>query len=133
MTEISEIINRCQQLGIRLSLGLRVEGWSKAPADLQDAIRLHKEEFLCLLRSQSNEEGMSTVEATTKASPWGTPIADASDPTDPVLQRHPTECDCFRAGVLRCGVPCVWAWPPGAKAGDKALPLLAPEQRSNDQ
>jgi hypothetical protein len=28
------------------------------------------------------------------------------------------------SGVLRCGVACVWAWPPGAKIGNKALPLV---------
>jgi len=52
--------------------------------------------------------------------PWGIPIPDGWDAADPVFQRHPFECDCFRAGVLRCGVPCVWAWPPGVKPGDKA-------------
>lgn len=51
---------------------------------------------------------------------WGIPIPDGWDPNDPVFQRHPRECDCFRYGVLGCGVPCVWAWPPGAKIGDKA-------------
>lgn len=51
---------------------------------------------------------------------WGIPIADGWDTDDPMFQRHPLECDCFRAGVLRCGVPCIWAWPPGAKPGDKA-------------
>ena len=58
-----------------------------------------------------------------KRTPWGIPIADRWDATDPVFQRHPMECGCFRDGILRCGVPCVWAWPPGAKIGDKALPL----------
>ena len=54
---------------------------------------------------------------------WGVPIPEGWDPADQVFSRHPLECDCFRAGVLRCGVPCVWAWPTGAKIGDKAPPL----------
>ena len=56
---------------------------------------------------------------------WGIPIPDGWDPSDPVFQRHPRECDCFRYGVLRCGVPCVWAWPPGAMIGSKVRRRLA--------
>jgi hypothetical protein len=52
--------------------------------------------------------------------PWGIPIPEGWDPADPVFQRHPAECDCYRHGVLRCGVPCIWAWVPGAQPGDKA-------------
>jgi len=58
-----------------------------------------------------------------KRTSWGIPIPEGSDPCDRVFTRHPRECDCFRAGVLRCGVPCVWAWPQGAKVGDKAVSL----------
>ena len=70
----------------------------------------------------------ASVPATTSGEPikktrWGIPVPDGWDPNDPVFQRHPRECDCFRYGVLRCGVPCVWAWPPGAKIGDKATRL----------
>lgn len=54
---------------------------------------------------------------------WGIPIPDGWDLNDPVFRRHPRECDCFRRGVLRCGVSCVWAWPPGARVGDKAMRL----------
>jgi len=54
---------------------------------------------------------------------WGIPIPDGWSLDDPVFLRHPNECDCFRYGVLHCGVPCVWAWPPGAKIGDKAMRL----------
>jgi len=53
--------------------------------------------------------------------PWGIPIPDGWDVDDPVFQRHPAQCTCFRNGVLRCGVPCIWAWPPGAKPGNKVL------------
>jgi hypothetical protein len=45
----------------------------------------------------------------TRKTPWGIPIPDARDPNDPVFQRHPKECDCYRDGILRCGVACVWA------------------------
>jgi hypothetical protein len=45
------------------------------------------------------------------------PVPEGYDPNDPVFQRDPNECDCYRRGVLTCGVPCVWAWPPGAKTG----------------
>jgi hypothetical protein len=117
VNEISEILTRCQQLGIRLSLGLRVQGWSKAPSDLQDAIRLHKGE---LMRLQSDKDGFSAAGASPKTTPWGIPIADGCDPNDPVFRRHPAECDCYRHGTLHCGVPCVWAWPPEARPGDKA-------------
>jgi len=54
---------------------------------------------------------------------WGIPIPDGWNPDDPVFRRHPNECDCFRYGVLGCGVPCVWAWPMGAKIGNKARRL----------
>jgi hypothetical protein len=59
-----------------------------------------------------------------RITPWGIPIPDGWDPNDPVFQRDPMECGCFRDGVLRCAVPCVWAWPPGAKPGDKAIRLI---------
>ena len=49
MNELREILTRCHQRGIRLGLGLRVEGWSKAPTDLQEDIRHHKQEILALL------------------------------------------------------------------------------------
>lgn len=52
--------------------------------------------------------------------PWGIPIPEGWDPADPVFQRHPAECDCYRHGVLRCGIPCIWAWVPVAQPGDKA-------------
>ena len=52
---------------------------------------------------------------------WGIPIPDGWDPNDPVFQRHPNECDCFCHGILRCGVPCVWAWPPGARQGYRVV------------
>jgi len=58
-----------------------------------------------------------------KTTRWGIPIPDGWDTNDPVFQRHPMECDCFRSGELRCGTPCVWAWPPGARVGDKAPSL----------
>ena len=57
---------------------------------------------------------------------WGIPIPDGWNPDDPVFQRHPRECDCFCSGVLRCGVACVWAWPPGARLGSKAMRLNLP-------
>ena len=56
-----------------------------------------------------------------KRTPWGIPIADSLDATDPVFRRRPAECNCFRDGILRCAVSCIWAWPPEAKIGDKAL------------
>jgi hypothetical protein len=120
VNESYEILARCHQYGIRLGLGLRVEGWSKAPADFQEDIRSYRDELLNLLLSQSSKNGFDAERSTGRTTPWGIPIADGYDPADPVFQRHPLECDCFRAGVLRCGVPCVWAWPPGAKPGDKA-------------
>jgi len=123
LTETDRILARCQGLGIRLGLGLRVEGWSKAPADLQDAIRLHKDALLGTVQRQTDKEAPSTAEATGMTTPWGIPIPDDWDPNDPVFRRHPLECDCFRTGTLRCGIPCVWAWPPGAKVGDQAPPL----------
>jgi len=55
-----------------------------------------------------------------KRTRWGIPIPDGWDATDAVFQRHPMECICYRQGVLQCGVPCVWAWPPDAKPGDLA-------------
>lgn len=54
---------------------------------------------------------------------WGIPISPGWDPADPVFRRHPKECACFLNGVLNCGVPCVWAWPPGARRGSKAMRL----------
>lgn len=54
---------------------------------------------------------------------WGIPIPDGWDPNDPVFRRHPNECACFLNGVLNCGVACVWAWPPGARRGSKAMRL----------
>ena len=54
---------------------------------------------------------------------WGIPISPGWNPANPVFRRRPDECDCFRHGVLRCGVACVWAWPPGARIGSKAMSL----------
>ena len=56
-----------------------------------------------------------------KRTRWGIPIPDGWDANDPVFQRHPNECDCFCHGILRCGVPCVWAWPPGARQGYRVV------------
>ncbi len=86
------------------------------------------------LRNDNNWGGDTTgANEVDRTTAWGIPIPAGWDAADPVFQRHPIECDCFRVGVLRCGVPCIWAWLPGAKVGDKALLLLAPEQRSDDQ
>lgn len=57
---------------------------------------------------------------------WGIPISDDRDVNDPIFQRHPNECDCYRNGALRCGIPCIWAWPPGAKIGSKAMRPMRP-------
>ena len=51
---------------------------------------------------------------------WGIPIPDGWDAGDPMFQRRLDECGCYRSGVLRCGVPCIWAWAPGAKIDDRA-------------
>lgn len=84
------------------------------------------------LRNDGNEDGGTTAVAElVRATPWGIPIPDGWDATDPVFQHHPMECGCFRDGILRCGVPCVWAWPPGAKIGDKALLLAINESPNN--
>jgi len=83
------------------------------------------------LRNHGNENGGATgATEPARTTPWGIPIPDGWDATDPVFQRHPMECSCFRDGVLRCGVPCVWAWPPGAKVGDKALSLGGAEVKT---
>ena len=34
--------------------------------------------------------------------------------------KSPWECSCYSVGVLRCAVPCNWAWSPDAKKGDLA-------------
>jgi len=63
----------------------------------------------------------STATAPSRVTRWGIPIGEGWDPSDRVFARHPSECRCFRQGELRCAVPCVWAWPPGAPLGDKVL------------
>ena len=69
---------------------------------------------------QAQEGAVPNAGRTTR---WGIPIPEGWDPNHPIFQRHPLECTCFRDGVLRCAVPCVWAWPAGAKPGDKAMRL----------
>jgi len=71
-------------------------------------------------QNKGNDHGKSIASMT----PWGIPIPDGWDAGDPVFERHPLECECFRRGTLICGEPCVWAWPPGAKIGDKASLLV---------
>ncbi len=73
---------------------------------------------------QMNQAQEMALPNSNKRTLWGIPIADGGNISDPVFQRHPVECDCYRYGVLRCAVPCVWAWPPGAKVGDKAPSLV---------
>jgi hypothetical protein len=70
----------------------------------------------------ANNQVVSTTPAVKPArtTHWGIPIPNEWDASDPVFRRHPAECDCYRHGVLQCAIPCVWAWPPGAKPGDKA-------------
>jgi len=89
VNEPREILTRCHQYGIRLGLGLRVEGWSKAPADLQEDIRSHRDELLNLLLSQSSKNGFDAERSTDRTTLWGIPIADGYDPADPVFQRPP--------------------------------------------
>lgn len=64
-----------------------------------------------------------TARTQSRVTPYGIAVAEGWDPYDPVFRRHPAECQCFRQGQLCCAVPCVWAWQPGAKIGDEALPL----------
>jgi hypothetical protein len=68
----------------------------------------------------NGDGGTTDASRGARTTPWGIPIPEGWDPADPVFQRHPAECDCYRHGVLRCGVPCIWAWVPGAQPGDKA-------------
>ena len=79
---------------------------------------------------QVRNDEVALVKASTKTTPWGIPIPDTWDPNDPVFERHPQECECYYNGVLRCSLPCVWAWPPGAKIGDRPYHLRNAEYRS---
>jgi len=102
------------------------EGEQAVFAHIDETPQLSKDATIaCLPGHDNNRDGVIIYpHQGGRTTAWGIPIADGWDTDDPVFQRHPLECDCFRAGVLRCGVPCIWAWPPGAKPGDKAQRII---------
>jgi len=80
----------------------------------RDAVTAHR-----LGHDNNGDNDTANASQSGRTTAWGIPIPEGWDASDPVFRRHPMECDCLRAGVLRCAVPCVWAWPPGARIGDK--------------